>query len=44
MGVAEGKKMGALLKMLKEAKLNGEAKTREVERKLVRKWLAKGKR
>ena len=43
MGVAEGKKMGALLKALKEAKLNGEVKTREAERKLVRKWLAKGK-
>ena len=43
MGVPEGKKMGALLKMLKEAKLNGEVKTREAERKLVRKWLAKGK-
>ena len=44
MGVAQGKKMGALLKALKEAKLNGEVKTREAERKLVRKWLAKGKR
>lgn len=44
MGVAEGKRMGALLKALKEAKLNGEVKTREAERKLVRKWLAKGKR
>jgi tRNA nucleotidyltransferase (CCA-adding enzyme) len=44
MGVAEGKKMGVLLKALKEAKLNGEVKTREAERKLVRKWLAKGKR
>ncbi len=44
MGVPEGKKMGALLKALKEAKLNGEVTTREEERKLVRKWLAKGKR
>lgn len=44
MGVPEGKKMGALLKALKEAKLNGEVKTREGERNLVRKWLAKGKR
>jgi len=42
MGVAEGKRMGALLKALKEARLNGEVKTREAERKLVRKWLAKG--
>jgi tRNA nucleotidyltransferase (CCA-adding enzyme) len=44
MGVPAGKKMGALLKALKEAKLNGEVTTREGERKLVRKWLAKGKR
>lgn len=44
MGVAAGKKMGTLLKALKEAKLNGEVKTREAERKLIRKWLAKGKR
>jgi tRNA nucleotidyltransferase (CCA-adding enzyme) len=44
MGVAQGKKMGALLKALKEAKLNGEVKTREAERKLMRKWLTKGKR
>jgi hypothetical protein len=36
--------MGALLKALKEAKLNGEVTTREEERKLVRKLLAKGKR
>jgi tRNA nucleotidyltransferase (CCA-adding enzyme) len=44
MGVPAGKKMGALLKALKEAKLNGEATTREEEKKLVRRWLAKGKR
>ena len=44
MGVAQGKKMGTLLKALKEAKLNGEVKTREAERKLMRKWLGKGKR
>jgi len=44
MGVPAGKKMGALLKALKEAKLNGEVTTREEERKLVRRWLAKGKR
>jgi tRNA nucleotidyltransferase (CCA-adding enzyme) len=44
MGVPEGKKMGVLLKALKEAKLNGEVTTREEEKKLVRKWLAKGKR
>ena len=44
MGVPQGKKMGVLLKALKEARLNGEVTTREAERKLVRKWLAKGKR
>ena len=44
MGVAQGKKIGTLLKALKEAKLNGEVKTREAERKLVRKWLTKAKR
>jgi len=44
MGVAAGKRMGMLLKALKEAKLNGEVKTRDAERKLVRKWLAKAKR
>jgi len=43
-GIPQGKKMGALLKTLKEAKLNGEVKTREAERKLVRKWLTKEKR
>ena len=44
MGVPAGKRMGALLKALKEAKLNGEVTTREGERKLMRKLLAKGKR
>ena len=43
MGVSQGKKMGVLLKALKEARLNGEVTTREGERKLVRKWLVKGK-
>ena len=43
MGVAPGKKMGVLLRALKEARLNGEVTTREEEGKLVRRWLAKGK-
>jgi len=43
MGVAQGKKLGALLKLLKEAKLDGMVKTREQEKKLVRKWLREGK-
>ena len=44
MGVAEGKRMGALLKALKEARLDGKVTTREGERKLVRRWLNKEKR
>ncbi len=44
MGVPAGKKMGAMLKALKEAKLDGKVTTREDERKLVRSWLKKGKR
>jgi tRNA nucleotidyltransferase (CCA-adding enzyme) len=44
MGVPAGKKMGALLKALKEAKLDGKVTTREDEKKLVRSWLKKGKR
>ncbi len=44
MGVAQGKKMGTMLRALKEARLNGEVTTREDERKLVRRWLNRGKR
>jgi tRNA nucleotidyltransferase (CCA-adding enzyme) len=43
MGVPQGKKLGALLRSLKEAKLDGIVKTREQEEKLVRKWLREGK-
>jgi tRNA nucleotidyltransferase (CCA-adding enzyme) len=44
MGVPTGKKMGAMLRTLKEARLDGKVKTREAERKLVRRWLSKEKR
>lgn len=44
MGAPAGKKMGAMLRALKEAKLDGKVTTREDERKLVRSWLKKGKR
>jgi tRNA nucleotidyltransferase (CCA-adding enzyme) len=37
-GVSEGPKMGELLKVLHEAKLNGEVRTREDEEKLVHSW------
>jgi tRNA nucleotidyltransferase (CCA-adding enzyme) len=43
MGVPQGKKLGALLRSLKAAKLDGMVKTREQERELVRKWLDEGK-
>ena len=43
MGVPQGKKLGTLLRSLKEAKLDGIAKTREQEEKLVRRWLSEGK-
>ena len=43
MGVPQGKKLGALLRSLKEAKLDGMAKTKEQEEKLVRRWLKEGK-
>jgi tRNA nucleotidyltransferase (CCA-adding enzyme) len=44
MGVPAGKKIGAMLRALKEAKLDGKLTTREDERKLVRSWLKKEKR
>ena len=43
MGVPQGKKLGALLRSLKEDKLDGKVKTREQEEKLVKKWLSEGK-
>jgi tRNA nucleotidyltransferase (CCA-adding enzyme) len=43
MGVPQGKKLGALLRSLKEANLDGKVKTREQEEKLVRRWLQEGK-
>ena len=44
MGVAQGRRLGWMLRALKEAKLDGTVKTRRRERELVRKWLAEGKR
>jgi tRNA nucleotidyltransferase (CCA-adding enzyme) len=44
MGVPAGKKIGAMLRALKEAKLDGKVATREDEKKLVRSWLKKEKR
>jgi tRNA nucleotidyltransferase (CCA-adding enzyme) len=44
MGVPEGRRLGWMLKKLKEARLDGEVKTRQGERALVRKWLGEGKR
>lgn len=43
MGVPQGKKLGALLRSLKEAKLDGIVRTKEQEERLVRKWLREGK-
>jgi len=44
MGVPQGKKLGALLGSLKEARLDGVVKTREEEEELVRKWLSEEKK
>lgn len=44
MGIPEGRKLGQMLRKLKEAKLNGEVKSRQEERALVQKWLKQGKR
>jgi tRNA nucleotidyltransferase (CCA-adding enzyme) len=40
MGVPAGKKMGRMLRQLKEARLDRKAASREDEEKLVRRWLA----
>lgn len=44
MGVPEGRRLGLMLRKLKEARLDGDVKTRQGERALVRKWLREGKR
>jgi tRNA nucleotidyltransferase (CCA-adding enzyme) len=43
MGVPQGKKLGALLRALKEAKLDGAVRTVEQELKFVEKWLSDNK-
>lgn len=44
MGVPAGKKLGIFLRSLKDAKLDGQVKTREEEQDLVRQWLKRKKR
>ncbi len=44
MGVPEGRRLGWMLKKLREAKLDGDVKSRQGEKALVRKWLSEGKR
>jgi hypothetical protein len=43
MGVPQGKNLGRLLGVIRDARLNGEAKTRKEEQDLVNRWLAKSK-
>lgn len=44
MGVPQGRRLGWMLRSLKDARLDGTVKTRRRERELVRKWLGEGKR
>jgi tRNA nucleotidyltransferase (CCA-adding enzyme) len=43
MGVPPGKRLGSLLQALRDARLDGEAASREDEERLVRRWLASTK-
>ncbi len=43
MGVPEGRRLGWMLRTLRNAKLDGEVTTREAEEALVWQWLSKGK-
>ncbi|MEE8469814.1 MAG: hypothetical protein V3S51_00615, partial [Dehalococcoidia bacterium] len=44
MGVPSGKKLGWLLRALKDARLDGQVTTREQEQDMVRQWLVESKR
>ena len=40
LGVPQGRRLGRMLRLLHEARLDGKVKTREDEEALVRQWLA----
>jgi len=44
MGVAPGRKVGELLKVLKAARLDGTVGSREEEEEMIRQWLVEGRR